>query len=91
MATLGQFPPDGGVGLRLVADFTFYPAEGTTNELCFPKGAEIREAEDINGDWLWGVYCGVKDYFRGIMCITFDDMNTPVMFRCDEKLGLIFA
>ena len=62
---LGQFPPDGGVGLRLVADFTFYPAEGATNELCFPKGAEIREAEDINGDWLWGAYCGSKGFLPG--------------------------
>lgn len=57
---LGKFPPDGGVGLRLKAEFTFFPADGVKDELCFPKGAEIREAEDINGDWLWGVYCGSK-------------------------------
>jgi hypothetical protein len=62
---LGQFPPDGGVGLRLIADFTFYPTEGATDELCFPGGAEIREAENINGDWLWGVYCGSKGLLPG--------------------------
>lgn len=60
VSPLGNFPPDGGVGLTLKADFTFYPADGVKDELCFPKGAEIREAEDINGDWLWGVYCGNK-------------------------------
>jgi hypothetical protein len=64
-STLGQFPPDGGVGLRLIADFAFYPADGTTDELCFPGGAEIKEAENINGDWLWGVYCGSKGLFPG--------------------------
>lgn len=61
----GKFPPDGGVGLRLKAEFTFYPADGVQDELCFPKGAEIREAEDINGDWLWGVYCGNKGLIPG--------------------------
>jgi hypothetical protein len=27
--------------------------------LGFPRHAEVREATDINGDWYWGVYCGV--------------------------------
>jgi len=62
---LGKFPPDGGVGLRLIANFTFYPADGATDELCFPGGAEIREAENVNGDWLWGVYCGSKGFLPG--------------------------
>jgi len=65
ISTLRQFPPDGGVGLKLIADFTFYPAESATDELCFPGGAEIREAENINGDWLWGVYCGSKGLLPG--------------------------
>jgi len=63
--TIGPFPPDGGVGLRLTAKFTFFPADGVKDELCFPKGAEIREAEDINGDWLWGVYCASKGLIPG--------------------------
>jgi len=58
ISAIGPFPPDGGVGLRMIAKFTFLPADGVKDELCFPKGAEIREADDINGDWLWGVYCG---------------------------------
>ncbi|KAF2836857.1 hypothetical protein M501DRAFT_939084 [Patellaria atrata CBS 101060] len=60
-----RFPPDGGVGLRLLALWSYWPAEGVTDELAFPKGAEITEAEDINGDWFWGVYCGSKGLLPG--------------------------
>jgi hypothetical protein len=59
------FPPDGGVGLRVVALWSYYPAESARDELMFPKGAEIREAEDINGDWFWGVYAGMVGLFPG--------------------------
>ncbi|KAK8214560.1 hypothetical protein IWZ01DRAFT_519328 [Phyllosticta capitalensis] len=59
------FPPDGGVGLRAVALWSYYPAPDVRDELPFPKGAEIREAEDINGDWFWGVYAGAKGLFPG--------------------------
>ncbi|KAK8253414.1 hypothetical protein IWZ00DRAFT_435883 [Phyllosticta capitalensis] len=59
------FPPDGGVGLRAVALWSYYPAPDVRDELTFPKGAEIREAEDINGDWFWGVYAGAKGLFPG--------------------------
>ena len=59
------FPPDGGVGLRGVARWGYFPAEGVQDELMFPRGAEIREAEDINHDWFWGVYCGAKGLFPG--------------------------
>jgi hypothetical protein len=54
-----KFPPDGGVGLKLQARWNYWPEEGVKDELAFPRHAEIREATDINGDWYWGVYCGV--------------------------------
>jgi len=60
-----RFPPDGGVGLRIQARWSYFPAEGVTDELRFPKFAEITEAEDINGDWFWGVYAGGKGLFPG--------------------------
>ncbi|KAI9799995.1 MAG: hypothetical protein M1833_003524 [Piccolia ochrophora] len=60
-----RFPPDGGVGLRVLAKYSWYPAEGVTDELLFPRGAEIREVEDINGDYFWGVYAGAKGLFPG--------------------------
>lgn len=60
-----RFPPDGGVGLRIQARWSYFPAEGVTDELAFPKFAEITEAEDINGDWCWGVYAGAKGLFPG--------------------------
>ncbi|KAJ4355751.1 uncharacterized protein N0V89_003771 [Didymosphaeria variabile] len=62
-----RFPPDGGVGLRIQARWSYFPAEGVTDELAFPKFAEITEAEDINGDWCWGVYAGAKGLFPGVM------------------------
>lgn len=59
------FPPDGGVGQRLVALWSYYPDSQVSDELLFPKGAEIREAWDINGDWFVGVYAGAKGLFPG--------------------------
>jgi len=63
MARVQRYPPDGGVGLRLLARWGYLPDEGVEDELSFPRGAEIREAADINGDWYWGVYCGVGRLF----------------------------
>ncbi|PVI06356.1 hypothetical protein DM02DRAFT_609929 [Periconia macrospinosa] len=60
-----RFPPDGGVGLRLQARWSYYPSPDARDELTFPKFAEITEAEDINGDWFWGVYAGSKGLFPG--------------------------
>ncbi|KAJ3484770.1 hypothetical protein NLG97_g6971 [Lecanicillium saksenae] len=57
------FPPDGGVGLRVFAKWAWYPKEEADDELLFPRGAEIREAEDVNGDWYFGVYMGSKGLF----------------------------
>lgn len=56
-------PPDGGTGLRLQARWGYWPEEGVRDELAFPKIAEIREAADVNGEWCWGVYCGMTGLF----------------------------
>ncbi len=60
-----HFPPDGGVGMRVLAIWSYYPAPNVTDELLFPRGAEIREVENINGDWYWGCYAGHKGLFPG--------------------------
>ncbi|MCJ1374224.1 hypothetical protein MMC20_005456 [Loxospora ochrophaea] len=62
---LQNYPPNGGVGIRALAQWSWWPGEGVTDELAFPKGAEIREAEDINRDWFWGCYAGKKGVFPG--------------------------
>jgi hypothetical protein len=33
------------------------------DELLFPKGAEVRECKDVNGDWFYGTYMGKKGLF----------------------------
>jgi hypothetical protein len=58
-------PPDGGVGRRIVAGWSYYPGDNVTDELMFPKGAEIKEVRDINGAWYWGVYAGSSGLFPG--------------------------
>ena len=60
---LQQFPPDGGVGMKLLAAYSWMPTEGVTNELSFPRGAEIREAMEISQDWYLGSYAGAKGLF----------------------------
>jgi hypothetical protein len=65
-----HFPPDGGFGMRVQAVYTWLPQEGRGDELSFPKGAEITEVEDINGDWYVGSYAGGRGllpsgYVRG--------------------------
>lgn len=57
------FPPDGGYGWRALARWAWYPAAGAADELLFPKGAEISEIEDANGEWYHGVYMGQKGLF----------------------------
>lgn len=59
-----RIPPDGGIGLVYYGRWNYFP-EGALEgkDLCFPRQAEIREAEDINGDWLWGVYAGRTGLF----------------------------
>lgn len=60
---LKRYPPNGGVGMHVLARWAWWPQDGANDELGFPKGAEIRECEDINGDWFWGIYCGRKGLF----------------------------
>ncbi|KAK4694286.1 hypothetical protein P7C71_g3272, partial [Lecanoromycetidae sp. Uapishka_2] len=60
---LKKYPPNGGVGMHILAQWAWWPQDNANDELAFPKGAEIRECEDINGDWFWGVYCGRKGVF----------------------------
>jgi hypothetical protein len=58
-----HFPPEGGVGLRASARWAWYPKAGSDDELLFPRGAEIKEIEDINGDWFFGSYMGTRGLF----------------------------
>ncbi|KAE8385327.1 hypothetical protein BDV23DRAFT_165123 [Aspergillus alliaceus] len=60
-----RFPPDGGVGLVVLALWAWYPEDGVKDELMFPRGAEITEAENINDDWYWGCYAGSTGLFPG--------------------------
>lgn len=57
------FPPDGGVGHRGVAMWSWYPRAGVYDELLFPKGAEITEVECDNEEWFYGTYMGAKGLF----------------------------
>jgi len=47
----------------LLARWGYWPDAGDEDELGFPRGAEIREAANVNGDWYWGVYNGAKGLF----------------------------
>ncbi|KAH8683190.1 hypothetical protein BGZ60DRAFT_399608 [Tricladium varicosporioides] len=59
------FPPDGGVGMTCTARWSWWPAEGANDELMFPRGAEIRECKDVNGEWFHGTYMGKRGLFPG--------------------------
>ncbi|KAL9128761.1 MAG: hypothetical protein Q9175_007463 [Cornicularia normoerica] len=65
---VGKYPANGGVGMRVLALWSYWPQEGLKAALAFPKGAEIRECEDINGDWFLGIYCGKKGVFPENYC-----------------------
>ncbi|PYI08486.1 hypothetical protein BO78DRAFT_385117 [Aspergillus sclerotiicarbonarius CBS 121057] len=64
-STTRRYPPDGGVGLIVHALWSWYPEDGVKDELMFPRGAEITEAENINDDWYWGCYAGLTGLFPG--------------------------
>lgn len=51
-------PSDGSLGMRCLAQWSYFPHEGVTDELGFPKNAEITEVEAKNADWSVGVYAG---------------------------------
>ncbi|KAL2155950.1 hypothetical protein VTH82DRAFT_692 [Thermothelomyces myriococcoides] len=57
------FPADGGTGHRAVAGWGWTPAAEADDELLFPRGAEILEVEDVNGDWYHGFYMGANGLF----------------------------
>ncbi|KEF60201.1 uncharacterized protein A1O9_05051 [Exophiala aquamarina CBS 119918] len=63
-----KFPPDGGVGKVCRAMWSYYPEDGEEGkgELMFPKHAEIREAEEVNEEWWYGVYSGDLGVFPSI-------------------------
>ncbi|KAK4230813.1 E3 ubiquitin-protein ligase [Podospora fimiseda] len=61
--TISLFPPDGGHGPKATAGWGWIPASGVEDELMFPKGADILEVEDVNGEWFHGFYMGVQGLF----------------------------
>lgn len=58
-----EFPLEGGSGMRCLAQWSWWPAEESEDELAFPKGGEVREVVDVNGDWFFGAYMGTKGLF----------------------------
>ena len=80
-----RYPPSGGAGLHVEALWSYWPEEGDDDELSFPKGAEIRECENINDDWFWGVYCGRKGLFPGNYGRKIGESNGKVERRVDGK------
>lgn len=58
-----DFPPDGGSGSMGRSKWAWYPQEGARDELLFPRGAQVREIVDVNGDWFFGTYMGAKGLF----------------------------
>jgi hypothetical protein len=58
-----QFPPSGGVGMRMFVKWSYFPVDFDARDLTCPRGAEIREVESINEDWFWGCYAGNKGMF----------------------------
>ncbi|KAH0840922.1 hypothetical protein AYO21_06176 [Fonsecaea monophora] len=64
-----QLPPDGGWGKICVARWGYYPPEDdgkARDELMFPKFANIREVEEINDEWWFGVYAGDAGVFPAV-------------------------
>ncbi|PGG97656.1 hypothetical protein GX51_07223 [Blastomyces parvus] len=73
-----HFPPSGGIGLRLLAHWSYYPEPDVTDEIMFPRGAEITEAENINDDWMWGCYAGQKGLFPGGYVVDIEEVGVDV-------------
>lgn len=63
-----NFPPSGGFGFSVLAMWPFYPEEGQAGqgELMFPRHAEVREVEEINDEWWYGVYAGELGVFPAV-------------------------
>ncbi|KAL1954296.1 hypothetical protein VTO42DRAFT_1438 [Malbranchea cinnamomea] len=75
--TTPSFPPSGGIGLTLLALWSCYPDPNDTDEIMFPRGAIITEAENINDDWLWGCYAGQTGLFPGSYVRVIDQTGNP--------------
>ncbi|KAL8730167.1 MAG: hypothetical protein Q9166_004250 [cf. Caloplaca sp. 2 TL-2023] len=60
---LRKYPPSGGLGMRALAVWSYWPIDDASDELSFPRGAELQEVEDINGDWFLGSYAGKMGLF----------------------------
>lgn len=56
--------------MKLLARWAWLPAEGVTDELTFPRGAEIREALEISREWYMGAYAGSKGVFPSNYVVT---------------------
>ena len=67
-ATATKFPLDGGTGKVCRALWSYYPDDGEDGhgELMFPKHAEVRETEEVNEDWWYGVYAGDMGVFPSV-------------------------
>lgn len=57
------FPANGGCGMTAVARWSWYPKAGCEDELLVPRGAEVREVEDMNSEWFFGCYMGSTGLF----------------------------
>ncbi|KAG0648384.1 hypothetical protein D0Z07_5117 [Hyphodiscus hymeniophilus] len=66
MVIQSGFPPDGGLGMRCLANWSWYGStDGADDELMFPKGAELGECVNVNTDWFHGAYMGKMGLFPG--------------------------
>ncbi|RDW89568.1 hypothetical protein BP6252_01600 [Coleophoma cylindrospora] len=63
METAKIFPPNGGVGMASIALWSWYPKHDADDELMFPRGSEVCEVQDVNGDWFHGAYMGKTGLF----------------------------
>ncbi|WEW57098.1 C3HC4 type zinc-finger (RING finger) protein [Emydomyces testavorans] len=72
-----QYPPSGGVGFRLIATWSYYPEPEDTDEIMFPRGAEITEGENINNDWYLGCYAGQIGLFPGYYANVVEEFDLP--------------
>lgn len=57
-----RFPPEGGAGMVCRARWGWL-APGGEGELYFPRGAEVREVEELNEHWSGGWYMGKVGVF----------------------------
>ena len=86
--TSGEYPPSGGGGLRVSAQWSYWPKDGDDDELAFPRGAEIKECENVDGNWSWGVYCGRTGLFPSSYCRGVVERVSDYPERCHDAVDL---